>query len=273
MTISAFLPVFNEEARISHALESLQWCDEIIVIDKNSNDRTREIAQSFGAHVKIVCMENSEAYDSNEWQLFIDNCTSEWVILFTASDVLSPILAKEIRTLISKPDFPFDILDVPFRRYVLGIDSPKSPWHARFSTKVMRKSSIILDMKDVHAVARFSGAKYRLENFEKYHMYHLTHENVDKMMSNHIRYWRAEGKSDKFSMGASAKGVLKEFFRVIYKRSFLLGYDGLMLMFAYLSYFMMSFVYKWEAKRGNGQKCYADIRAQISDEWKNFRKL
>ena len=32
-TITAFIPVFNEENRISYAIESFLWCDEIIVLE------------------------------------------------------------------------------------------------------------------------------------------------------------------------------------------------------------------------------------------------
>ncbi|MGA6119746.1 glycosyltransferase [Sphingobacterium anhuiense] len=271
MTISAFLPVFNEEARISHAMQSLQWCDEIILVDKNSTDRTKEIALTFGDKVKVITMQNSDSYDASEWQIFLDNCSSEWVILFTASDLIHPKLAIKIRSLISERDFPYDVLDIPFRRYVLGLDSNRSPWNARVSTKVMRKSSIFLDQGDVHNVAQFLGRRFTIQEQDNGLMYHLTHVNVDKMMSNHIRYWRAEGQSEKFTLKSSAKNVFKEIFRVtILKRTFLLGYDGLMLTFAYLSYFMMSYVYKWEAKRGDGQACYSKIRSRISGEWENY---
>ena len=41
--VSALLIVKNEEAFIENTLNSLTWCDEIVVIDAQSTDRTQEI--------------------------------------------------------------------------------------------------------------------------------------------------------------------------------------------------------------------------------------
>lgn len=268
MRISAFLPVYNEEVRILYALKSLLWCDEIVVLDKNSTDKTKEIALGFSEKVKVVTMENSVSYDSNEWEVFLNNCSFEWTILFTASDLIHPKLAKRILSMIRTPDLPYDILDIPFKRYVLGLNDKRSPWYSKVSSKVMRTSSIILDLNNVHNVASFSGRKYTFNDVDEYCMYHLTHVNVDKMMNNHIRYWKGEAKSTKNTLRNSALLNFKEFCRLVfYKKTFILGYDGLMLSFAYLSYYMMSFVYTWEAKRGRGEENYSKIRDLIEKEW------
>ena len=49
--ISAFILAFNSESQIGVALESLQWVDEIVVIDSHSTDRTVAIAEEHGAKV------------------------------------------------------------------------------------------------------------------------------------------------------------------------------------------------------------------------------
>ncbi len=45
--VSGLVTCFNEEHNIGDCIESLLWCDEIIVVDSFSTDRTPEIAQSF----------------------------------------------------------------------------------------------------------------------------------------------------------------------------------------------------------------------------------
>ncbi len=44
--ISAVVLTKNEEKNIVDCLESLSWCDEIIVVDDNSEDRTLEVVQN-----------------------------------------------------------------------------------------------------------------------------------------------------------------------------------------------------------------------------------
>ena len=53
MKISATIITFNEESNIKAACESVAWADEIVVVDSNSADATREIAESCGARVIV----------------------------------------------------------------------------------------------------------------------------------------------------------------------------------------------------------------------------
>ena len=49
--ITATIFTLNEEARIVECLASLSCCDEVIVVDSGSTDRTRELAKAKGARV------------------------------------------------------------------------------------------------------------------------------------------------------------------------------------------------------------------------------
>ena len=49
------IATFNEEHTIGRCLKSVyDWCDEIIIVDGNSTDATKSLAQSFGDKVKIT---------------------------------------------------------------------------------------------------------------------------------------------------------------------------------------------------------------------------
>ena len=47
--ISAIVLCKNEEGTLAKCLSSIKWCDEIIVIDDFSEDRSGEVAKKFGA--------------------------------------------------------------------------------------------------------------------------------------------------------------------------------------------------------------------------------
>ena len=51
MQVSAIVLTFNEEANIARCLASLAWCDDIVVVDSASTDRTIEICAEYGARV------------------------------------------------------------------------------------------------------------------------------------------------------------------------------------------------------------------------------
>lgn len=270
MTISAFLPVYNEEKRIADSLTSLMWCDEIILVDKNSTDKTLEIATGFGSKVKVFSMDNTTAYDSSEWNVFLDNCSCEWAILFTASDVIHPKIAAKILEKVTDHKFEFDILYIPFRRFVLGVDSRKSPWYSELNPVVLRKSSILIDITQVHGAVKRVGREYKFEYNSNECMFHLTHETVDIMMDRHLRYWRGEAVSNEISLDDSIKRVFKSLFKLIFiKRLPMLGKDGFMLIFSFLTYQMMSYVYKWEKNNGSAPQIYAEIRRKINSLWES----
>jgi glycosyltransferase involved in cell wall biosynthesis len=273
MTISAFLPVFNEETRIIDTLKSFNWCDEIIVVDKESTDNTVELVKMFSPRVKIVSMKNTSNYDPKEWTLFLENCASDWVIFVTASNVIHPLLAKKIQTTIRESSDSYDVLNIPFRRFVLGLETKKSPWYSELSPKVMKKSAMTIVEGGVHDAVQFSGRELNIRLSSDCAMYHLTHESADGMVNNHLRYWRGEAKGSPGDLVKPALRVCKEFIRIIFfKRTYLMGWDGIMLMFAYLSYFMMSFVYRWEQKRGMADKTYSLIRESISKQWSEMTR-
>jgi glycosyltransferase involved in cell wall biosynthesis len=269
MTISAFLPVYNEEKRIRYALDSLMWCDEIILIDKFSTDKTVEIALSYGDKVKVCYFENTLAYDSSEWKVALDNSSSDWIALFTASDVIHPQLVREIFKLIENDNKKIDIIHIPFKRYVLGLDFKSSPWHSDLSPKIVKKTSILINEGGVHDAVNFVGNNFYMSKSDEYCMYHLTHETVDIMMERHLRYWRGEVNEKNISLKKDVKIIFKSFIKLtFFKRLPLLGYDGFMIMFSFMTYQMMSYVYKWERTRGNVPEVYEGIRRKISEAWK-----
>ena len=51
MSITIIVPVKNEEKNIRDCLNSVTWADQVFVVDSNSQDDTRAIAESMGAEV------------------------------------------------------------------------------------------------------------------------------------------------------------------------------------------------------------------------------
>src|SRR5579863_2293325 len=101
-TLSIAMIAMNEEANLPRTLESVQWADEIVVVDSGSKDRTLEIAQSFG------CKTSYHVFDGHGEQknVALDLCTSDWIFLLDADEVLSPELQTEVRTLLEgEPKF------------------------------------------------------------------------------------------------------------------------------------------------------------------------
>jgi glycosyltransferase involved in cell wall biosynthesis len=92
MEISATIITFNEASNIKAACESVAWAGEVVVVDSNSTDATREIAQACGARVIV-----------NDWpgfgaqkQFAVEQAKHEWIFSLDADERVSDELKQSI---------------------------------------------------------------------------------------------------------------------------------------------------------------------------------
>ena len=92
MKISAVIICFNEEKNIADAVESVRWADEIVVVDSESTDRTREIASELGARVLVRAWTGF----APQKEFAVRSASNDWVFSLDADERVSPELLKEI---------------------------------------------------------------------------------------------------------------------------------------------------------------------------------
>ncbi len=100
LKISAIIITFNEEGRLKTCLESIKWCDEIILVDSGSTDNTLNIARQFSEQVFI---ENWKGYGPQK-QSALEKATGQWVLSIDADEVVTSELAREIKAAVSSAD-------------------------------------------------------------------------------------------------------------------------------------------------------------------------
>lgn len=95
MKITATIITLNEERKIARSIESLRCCDEIVVVDSGSNDRTVELASNLGARV----IESPWHGYATQKNYAADQATNDWILSLDADEALSESLEGEIWTL------------------------------------------------------------------------------------------------------------------------------------------------------------------------------
>jgi glycosyltransferase involved in cell wall biosynthesis len=98
--VSGLVLTKNEERRIGACLQSLAWCDEVLVVDSYSDDRTEEIARARG-NVRVVQHEYIAAAAQRNWA--IPQCRHEWVFVLDADEVCPAGLRDEVLATIAQP--------------------------------------------------------------------------------------------------------------------------------------------------------------------------
>src|SRR5690242_10607436 len=99
MKISATIITFNEESNIRAACESVAWADEILVVDSESTDATRDIAAECGARVIVNAWPGFGA----QKQFAVDQAKHDWIFSLDADERVSEELRRSIAALGDQP--------------------------------------------------------------------------------------------------------------------------------------------------------------------------
>jgi glycosyltransferase involved in cell wall biosynthesis len=91
--ITVIIITKNEEKKMHNAIVSLSFCDELIVMDDESTDKTVEIAQKNGVKVYSVKINGDFSKARND---AIDKAKNEWILFIDADEIVSKALATEI---------------------------------------------------------------------------------------------------------------------------------------------------------------------------------
>src|SRR3989344_6713802 len=91
--LTVVVSAFNEERKIEACLKSVEFSDEIILVDGSSTDRTVEIAKKF--KTKIYKRENNPMLNINK-NFGFTKAKGDWILSLDADERVSEDLKKEI---------------------------------------------------------------------------------------------------------------------------------------------------------------------------------
>ncbi len=166
-TISAVVIARDEEAMLANCLDTLKWCDEVIVVDNVSKDATRGIAEREGA--RVVVAEGSFADLRNE---ALKYSQSDWIFYIDADERVTPALAEEIQHLIQQPTA--DAYKVNRNNVLYGSHLQHGGWGDDWVVRLFRRANLKRWAGKVHEHAEMEGETSELQ--EK--LVHFTHRDV-----------------------------------------------------------------------------------------------
>lgn len=178
--ISACVITFNEEQHIRRCLESVRWCDEIVVVDSFSTDRTREI-----------CREFTDAIYEQAWLGYVGQrnfirkkASHEWVLFLDADEEISPPLKEEIQRELDDGDPTVVGYQFPRQVYYLGRWIRHGEWYPDIKLRLFLKNKGRSVGREPHDHVVVSGPVKTLKNV----IYHYTYDNITDHLSTLNRY-------------------------------------------------------------------------------------
>lgn len=235
MSISGLVITYNEEKHIGKCIDALfRICDEVIVVDSLSTDRTVKIAEEKGAKV----ISQSFLGDGPQRIYGLSYCKNDWILNLDADEILADDAEKFILSGKHKEQ-SFDVYAFSLYNYLGNKMINFAGWYPDKTARFFNKKTASPSKDRVHQKVT-GNSKAHL----KVHIHHYAWESFDQFIKKKNLYstWHAQQLFDQNKRINSFKPILNglvAFFKCYFlKKGFLNGIDGLTfsLIQAFFSY-------------------------------------
>ncbi len=238
MNITGIVITFNEEKNIKECLESINFLDDIVIIDSNSTDDTVKMAKGFTKNIFTTEIENV----TEKRKLSLQKSPTDWIMFIDADERITPELKNEIISL-KKNSSSTNINGylVNRKNYYFGKWVTHCGNYPDYSIRLFDRNKSRITERLVHEGVTVDGEVAKLEG----HLLHYSVKNLEEMIKK-INYYSTLQAQEFFKMNKkiSKFGVfthaISAFLRVYITRK---GYkDGISGFFVSFSDCMVNFL-------------------------------
>lgn len=243
-TVSAIVVCFNEEKNIRDCLKSLRWCDEIVVVDSFSTDRTVEF-----------CREYTDRVIQRPWAGYRDQkafahsqATQQWVILVDSDERVTPALRDEIQRALQDDAGRHMGYSLPRLVFYLGRWWRRGGWYPDYDVRLFRRDKARWGGSDPHEKILVAGSVRRLEH----PLHHFSYRNIDDHMERINRFTTISSRELRKEGGrwrlldALLRPAYRFFRSYILKRGFMEGFAGFYVAVSAAVYVFLKYAKLWE---------------------------
>lgn len=247
MKLSAAIMTFNEEKNLDRTLKALaDICDEIVIVDSGSTDKTKEIAEKYNA--KFI--NQPWLGYGKQRNVAIEQCSGQWILAVDADEELSPQLREKIKEIINgdtnKKVYEINRLSVCFGKKI-----KHGGWGTSYAVRLFLKSAGRFNDNTVHESFVTQEEIYKIKEDIFHHSY-LTLEDYFTKFNRYttegaLEYYK---KGKKASIGQIVFNPMYKFLRMyIFRLGFLDGVEGFLLastssLYSMVKYFKLREIYK-----------------------------
>ncbi|MBU0578850.1 glycosyltransferase family 2 protein [Patescibacteria group bacterium] len=266
-SITAIILAKNEAEMIVNCINTLWWCNEILVIDCASSDETAKLAETAGARV-VSFSHRSMAKTRNE---SLKRVKTNWVFYVDADERVTPTLAKEI--MVQLETSCATALKISRQNVHYGKIMHHGGWEKDYVTRVFNKEYFQNWFGDIHESPKFKGKLLELQS----PLIHLTHRNTIDGLTKTISWTPIE--ADLLAKAGSGsvrvrtilrKGIMEFVRRGIFKFGFRDGVEGWIEAMVQGINRMLVYIQLWEKQRKPSlEDTYQQIEQKILKMWQD----
>lgn len=249
--VTALLITKNEEEKVTGAIRSVNWCDEVLVIDTGSSDKTVNVAKKAGARVVIYAPGKP---DYAAWRnKAAREAKGDWLLYIDADEEVTKKLRNEIKKKISELDY--EAYDIPRKNFILGKwMRHMGQWPDRV-LRLIRKDALIKWEGRLHEQPKIRGNLGHLES----PLIHHKHDNLEDMVTKTNVWSEVEAKlmfdtnHPPMNIFRFATAMIREFWkRMIIQMAFLDGPKGIIYALYQVFSRFVSYAKLWEMQNASG---------------------
>jgi glycosyltransferase involved in cell wall biosynthesis len=253
MKISGIVITKNEEKNIESAINSLNSvCEEVIVVDSGSTDKTTELSEKSGA--KVV-FNKWEGY--KEQRNFAHNIAkNNWILVLDADETFSKKAIKEITKLKHQKTDNFVAYSFPRNLIFMGVKFGNNLITCERKLRLYNKKYCVWGGGLVHEKLQVKGNIKKLKGF----INHTTKDNTDEFNKKLIKYATLEART-KLNKGEKANlftimaiGIINFLKHYILKLRFVHGAKGFILAWLYTNYAVLKYIKLYELQNKKKEK-------------------
>ena len=243
-TVSAMVVCFNEEDRIEDCLESLRWCDEIVVVDSFSTDRTPDICRRYTDRV----IQRQWAGYRDQKAFAHSQTTKDWILLVDSDERVTPELRDEILHALTQDGGHFAGYSIPRLVHYLERWWWRGGWYPDYDVRLFRREKATWGGSDPHEKILVDGKVRRLRN----PLHHFSYRNIEDHLQRINRFTSVSSQELKKEGGRwrlhdALLRPLGRFMRsYILKRGFMEGFAGFYVAVSAAVYVFLKYAKLWE---------------------------
>lgn len=249
--ISVVVLTKNEEANIAECLSSVKgWADEILVIDDESTDNTRQIANEYADKI-LIRKTDLEGIHRN-WAYAQAN--NQWVLSLDADEKVTQELKNEIIQAIS--DSRFVAYSIPLRNFIGSYWVRFGGWYPAAKVRLFKKDKFRYEEVGVHPRVFIDGACGHLKG----DIIHKGYPDFEHFLNSLNHQTTLEAKkwittNRKMGFGLAIWRTVDRFFRrFLGKKGYKDGFIGFMIASFDSLYQMLSYAKYRQMKMEKGEK-------------------
>jgi glycosyltransferase involved in cell wall biosynthesis len=243
-TLSAILICKNEAANIEACLQSVSFCDEIVVVDSGSIDGTQHIARRFTEKV----FEQSWLGFGPQKNVALDHATGDWVFSIDCDERVTPALRDAVLQAV-KQGGAHAAFAVTRRNAFLGRTIRFGDWRNDTPVRLFRRNAGRFSPDPVHERVLVQGSIGALSGVLQHHPFDSLHAMVDTMQRYSDLSAQMPGKRGAPPPLALLRAIFAFIRGYLLKGGILDGYAGLLIAFGTAEGTFWRHAKRWERAR------------------------